>query len=152
MVRGAMLAVCVAGLLSLAVPDVPARTISPVGAGVISAVVPGSGQIYAGYEGTGLGFLGLEAVIAVAAVGESVELLVGMEADGAAEGWIVAFCGVHIWNVVDAVHRANRHNQAERAKGKALLPETPSSGWDVKVAPVLRSGERGLSASVEFRF
>jgi hypothetical protein len=144
--------VCVAALVSLAAHSASAKTVSPAGAGVMSAVVPGAGQVYAGYTGTGLGFLALASTIVVGAAFSTVESLSDADADDSTQGWLLAPYGVHLWNVADAVHRAKRYNEAQRAEGKALLSPTPSRGFRLELAPTLGPQERGLSVSAQFRF
>lgn len=124
----------------------------PATAGMLSTVFPGMGQIYAGSPGKGLVFLFAEATLITAAIvqidralyyddqADNYDLFYDSETNSYmtyeqgynrarghgifGAGLILASAGLHLWNVQDAVHTANRYNRARRLTFEVrTLPE-----------------------------
>ena len=84
---------------------------SPVASGVLSALLPGMGQIISGEWGRGLGFLGGYMALALATGGLSSDSTnSGFGTDFMKVVTGSAFLGVYIWNICDAVKVAKIKN------------------------------------------
>ena len=145
--RIAIVLVCTGLALSILCSSADAKEVSPAAAGVMSAIMPGAGQIYSGYTGTGLGFMAGMVVALTGAVVSALEYDHHNE-----DAWGGAFLALHAWNIADAVHRARRHNQAERGETSALVGRSVNDGRAITLVPILGPRETGILASVEFRF
>lgn len=89
--------------------------ISPTTSGILSAIIPGAGQIYAGEAGRGipffLGYVGTSAIMIYGVTSMS-----GFGSKGGGFFFIVGALtstGIYVWNIVDAVKVAKIKNMAE---------------------------------------
>ncbi len=119
------------------------RKKNPGTAGVLSALIVGAGQGYNGEWGKAALFFGGAVVFGSAAISaaNSDKCLYNDEC-GEAAGYALAWVGLAVWSVVDAVASAKKINQAQVSVGPVRL--APSLAYDVPAPLTGGPSARGM--------